>query len=1050
MKRVSGNDASYALDQWVESFEKAWATHGMADLVTFLPPSDDPGYFEVLGELIRVDLEFRWERGDPLSLDSYRHRFPEFFSDSSRVCGVAFEEFRLRRQAGQAPSLAEYRERFGAVVDDWPIGVEELESRGERDRPHLPPGGQSHGEKSPWKQAPPSLSTKGTAQGFLSTTRFEDLPWDDPQSASLFERAWQTMPETGTQFLGFHLEAELGRGAFGRVFLASQGDLGSRKVALKVAADIRGESLTLARLQHTNVMPIYSYHRGGEFHAFCMPFLGATTLADVFAYLKTKKGSALTGSDLLVKIEQSKEKFKNLTGGRDQGANHNPLQNYDFMQGVTFLASRLADGLAHAHERGVFHRDLKPANILLGDDGEPLLLDFNLAKDTQSRSRASTALIGGTLPYMAPEQIEAFQGLPRQVDARADVYSFGLILFEFLTGEFPFPIRDGHLDYLLPAMIADKRGAVPDHRKANPNVPAALGAIVQHCLQPNPARRYSSARHLQEDLWRQLNHLPLKHIPEPSLGERLRKWSRRHPRVTSASTIGLAALILVAGLMGLLLIRHNQMEALAASESLHRLESERIEAEVLLGARDATPGQKSAGKRLLDGVLDRYGFGQPQGWRSHKLVTRLSPEDRSQFSQDLGEILFFAARAAFWNKEDSQAWDLANQSAEVYGSQPPKALCHLLERIARSQGKETLAREWESAGETAETKTSRHRFLLAVDRLDRGQFDEALAYVLDASRKRPQDLDLLVLLGNGYASLGQIDLACNCFEAALALKPDLVWLSFRRGVLELDRGNFRTAKEQFDLVIDSFPEEPNGWINRALARIGLQDCRGAIDDLDQALKRNDAPTRAFFIRSRAKAQCKDDPGARADLEQGIRAIPADVSSWVARGVARLPQNPSEALQDFDKALEMDPVSFDALQNKAAVLGDYLGRLEDGIRVFDHLIEFHPGRVRARDGRGILLARHGFREKAHLDAEAALKMESSPETAYRVAGIYAVTSKKVPNDSIKALGLLASAISGDPRWLKTIPLDRDLDTIRDTREFKDLMAGLSVLGRDTQK
>ena len=104
-----------------------------------------------------------------------------------------------------------------------------------------------------------------------------------------------------------------------------------------------------------------------------------------------------------------------------------------YVQAVLWLVARLADGLAHAHERGILHRDLKPANILLGDDGEPLLLDFNLAADTKLRSHASAALIGGTLPYMAPEHLQALKDGTRLPDARSDLYSLGAILFELLT-----------------------------------------------------------------------------------------------------------------------------------------------------------------------------------------------------------------------------------------------------------------------------------------------------------------------------------------------------------------------------------------------------------------------------------------------------------------------------------------------------------------------------------------------------------------------------------------------------------------------------------------
>ena len=92
-------------------------------------------------------------------------------------------------------------------------------------------------------------------------------------------RDFVELPEVGRPFLGFYLLAELGRGTFGRVYLARQGDLADRYVALKVSADLAGESQTLARLQHTNIVPIYSAHRADWFQAVCMPFFGVTTLA---------------------------------------------------------------------------------------------------------------------------------------------------------------------------------------------------------------------------------------------------------------------------------------------------------------------------------------------------------------------------------------------------------------------------------------------------------------------------------------------------------------------------------------------------------------------------------------------------------------------------------------------------------------------------------------------------------------------------------------------------------------------------------------------------
>src|SRR5207249_109242 len=112
-----------------------------------------------------------------------------------------------------------------------------------------------------------------------------------------------------------------------------------------------------------------------------------------------------------------------------------------YVEAVLWIGARLADGLAHAHDRGVIHRDLKPANILLTDDGQPMLLDFNLSDDARLQGSPAAAGMGGTLPYMSPEQLRAFVDRTRSLDARTDLYALGVILYELLTRKHPFPVR---------------------------------------------------------------------------------------------------------------------------------------------------------------------------------------------------------------------------------------------------------------------------------------------------------------------------------------------------------------------------------------------------------------------------------------------------------------------------------------------------------------------------------------------------------------------------------------------------------------------------------
>src|SRR5690606_16610554 len=103
------------------------------------------------------------------------------------------------------------------------------------------------------------------------------------------------------------------------------------------------------------------------------------------------------------------------------------LQRLSYPDAVAHLFTKIADGLQHAHLRGILHQDLKPANLLLTDEAQPMLLDFNLSQDAKLSDSAARAMIGGTLPYMPPEVIEAFRQSQPSRDCRSDIYSLGVI-----------------------------------------------------------------------------------------------------------------------------------------------------------------------------------------------------------------------------------------------------------------------------------------------------------------------------------------------------------------------------------------------------------------------------------------------------------------------------------------------------------------------------------------------------------------------------------------------------------------------------------------------
>jgi serine/threonine-protein kinase len=154
------------------------------------------------------------------------------------------------------------------------------------------------------------------------------------------------------------------------------------------------------------------------------------------------------------------------------------------------IVTQVCAGLAAAHAEDVVHRDLKPQNVLMSPDGRVRLVDFGLAKSFQDPSMTQTGAVLGTPAYMSPEQ-----ALGQPGDARSDIFSFGVLAFEILTGELPFPGRS-----LSEAYLSRTRGRARPIESVDPTIPVWLGRIIMRCLQVRVADRYQSAADVLTDI----------------------------------------------------------------------------------------------------------------------------------------------------------------------------------------------------------------------------------------------------------------------------------------------------------------------------------------------------------------------------------------------------------------------------------------------------------------------------------------------------------------------------------------------------------------------
>ncbi len=217
-----------------------------------------------------------------------------------------------------------------------------------------------------------------------------------------------------------------------------------------------------------------------------------------------------------------------------------------YFKSIARIGLQVADALQYAHGQQVLHRDIKPGNLLLDAQGTVWVTDFGLAKVTEQQDLTRTGDIVGTLRYMAPEQFDG------KSDARSDIYSLGLTLYELLTLQPAFD--DTAIKQLLDHRSSDR---LIRPRSINPDIPADLETIVLKTITADPHHRYVSAEALAEDLQRFLDDRPIL-ARRATPAERVWRWSRRNPALAALSGTALA---LGLALLGLLSVGYHRAES---------------------------------------------------------------------------------------------------------------------------------------------------------------------------------------------------------------------------------------------------------------------------------------------------------------------------------------------------------------------------------------------------------------------------------------------------------------------------------------------------------
>jgi tetratricopeptide (TPR) repeat protein len=740
------------------------------------------------------------------------------------------------------------------------------------------------------------------------------------------------------------------------------------------------------------------------------------------------------------------------------------LQGENYCDTVLWIAGRLAAGMAHAHDHGILHLDIKPGNILITDEGQPMLLDFHLST-LRNNLGPETPVVGGTLPYMSPEQILAFQD-QATVDERSDVYSMGVVLFELLTGRLPFLTgRSGTSREDLRRML-EIRTQVPTLREHNRLISPATESIVRHCLAFRPEDRYQSAHEFAQDLNCQLQHLPLRHALNPSLRELATKWVRRHPRLMSAGGIGTVSLLGL-GIVGTTaVLRGHQLAENSAEQRFLEFVEQAPRTQAGLSLVKSNYAEASREVERAVELLEKWGFpvgrvmsipnavpggdpGQQPTWRSTAFYQLLSKAKREQLEQTAAEMLYLLAEVVAQSREEKGDQRQATNKAlsvnlltiSCFDSvQIPPAVWEQRARLLALIGEQDQAHQARlQAQANVESSGIQDRFQALAELIDQNQ-EAATQSLSRLTDQTPQDVSLWFFSGNNQVSAHHLDEAEASYTACIALSPrwSLAW--FQRGTIRLMAGQFEKAIEDFTRAYELNPKDLGSLRNRAICRQALQDYEAAVADCTLAIEQGFPETRIYFLRAKLFDSLGRIAEAEADRREGFTRTPTDVESWIVRGVARMAQDPSGAEQDFREAIRRDPGNSLAHRNLALVLVEHLQRETEALEVLDEFCKtqsMSDGLVWL--GRGVLRARKGDLDGARQDARRGLALNREPIAIYQAACIEALDPKPSMDGLRRTIELLNEAFRADPSLVELAVTDGDLRMIHDKRLFKDLIS-----------
>lgn len=662
---------------------------------------------------------------------------------------------------------------------------------------------------------------------------------------------------------------ELGRGGQAIVWLAEDTRI-QRQVALKVLPNLgpggeealrrfRREAEVASRLEHPGICALLEADLDRGVPYIAMRYVPGETLA------------------------------KRLATARAEGS---PPPDREGLREIALIFEKAARALHVAHESGVIHRDVKPANIMLTPEGEPVILDFGLARDDEGAAQllSMSGEASGTPAYMSPEQMT---GRARS-DRRTDVWSLGIALYECATLRHPFEAatREG----LFQAILSEDS---PDPRRVNPKIDRDFATILETATAKERDRRYKTALDFAEDLRRWRANEPIRARPV-SRFERVQRWVQRNPALASSAAAIVLLLLCASALLayGVGAAGKAEIESnlrAAADDARHRAESERERAETERGRAESERARADEARAALEQVqIDRRLAAELDelsmqtgtlvyGPNDSKAVASLVPAYLATFRRfgiDLSQpesIENAAARLAAYRERNPEMWSAIHASLHEIGS------------LVTADGSQAtdVTRTQALALVRSFPRTKWPELEQAERRWAQDKVDEFGPLLTDTSLEE-RSVDQLVDLATTMLASSQTRFldASNVLERALQRDPGSFRLHFLTGAI-----GFLTAFE----MVDGKPTKP---IESRAANV-VHHMQVAV-----ALRPRSGFVRAMLANALAMSGDYRE-GARV-LEEATDLEPENALVWLFKARWYSYASTELAIAACKKALELDP------------------------------------------------------------------------------------------------------------------------------------------------